>query len=345
MSYTKKEIMNLVEQACKENDCRPIYVTYTGSKLHGTDNENSDTDVTVIYLPSRKSMYLGTMKEGFKFESNKNQNSKNDIDIDFISIQKFSKQLMYGSPKMIEIFLSEKRKDTILFKDDYVTQSIFYPGMDGMFRTKNIKRLTNLADAMYSSYCKSNIELEKEELINILEQIKEKNNPEDKVQKHKELILSMAKNKGFVFNIFINGQNGKENLYSTVLSSNSIEKSIELIKFISNPCLKGERTEEPLHRQTIKSGAQAIRVLSEFKQILLGDLHVYPSKEAEKIKKLKEAEVVTKKELAEIMDKEYQDIRAFLEEHSEEWNSLKDEPSSMIAESTILEVISYDKTK
>ena len=80
----------LVEFESTQN-CKVLYLTEYGSKLYGTDNENSDTDFKGIFIPNINSVLLGKSKDSFEFStgSNDSKNQKEDFDVGLLSLQRF----------------------------------------------------------------------------------------------------------------------------------------------------------------------------------------------------------------------------------------------------------------
>jgi len=47
------DYLKTVKKLCNDNNVKPLYISYFGSKLYGTNNEKSDTDFKGIFLPSK----------------------------------------------------------------------------------------------------------------------------------------------------------------------------------------------------------------------------------------------------------------------------------------------------
>lgn len=90
---------------------RTILLAPTGSKAYGTDIESSDTDYKGICVPPL-SFYLGM--ESFNEYNNtggKNfKNTKEDVDVSIIHINKFIKDAMQCVPNNIELLFMEEDK-------------------------------------------------------------------------------------------------------------------------------------------------------------------------------------------------------------------------------------------
>ena len=103
-----------------------VYITKYGSKLYGTDNENSDTDYKGIYIPNKRSVLLKKDMEHYNFNSNDNntKNSKDDIDLQLFSIYKWFNLLKKGETGAMDILFSLFREDTQVYNDKEFTSII-----------------------------------------------------------------------------------------------------------------------------------------------------------------------------------------------------------------------------
>ena len=92
-----------------------VYLTEYGSKLYGTNSVKSDTDYKGIYLPSLKSVILGTAVD--VVDSTTGQaNSKNtdlDIDITLYSVQKFFTLIKKGETGALDLLFSMNSRSKI----------------------------------------------------------------------------------------------------------------------------------------------------------------------------------------------------------------------------------------
>lgn len=85
-----------------------LYRTQYGSRLFGTNTENSDTDWKSIYVPELSELVLGhSLKNVVQTTGKKNQkNTKEDIDIEFIPIQCFFMDLFENKSHALDLFMS-----------------------------------------------------------------------------------------------------------------------------------------------------------------------------------------------------------------------------------------------
>lgn len=103
-----------------------VYCTYSGSKLYGTNNANSDTDFKFIFVPKKVDVLLKQDVEHIDHSTNKtkNKNGKNDVDFDGYSIYKFLKLLEKSETGAVDILFSMFREDTIVHEYEKFTGPI-----------------------------------------------------------------------------------------------------------------------------------------------------------------------------------------------------------------------------
>ena len=72
-SEQKIKLDNFINDFVKKNqNYKIIYLTLTGSKLYGIENENSDTDIKGIFLPSKSDLILSRVKHVYSYSSGNN---------------------------------------------------------------------------------------------------------------------------------------------------------------------------------------------------------------------------------------------------------------------------------
>jgi len=99
-------------------DYEVIYVTISGSKLYGTDNENSDVDYKGLFIPPERDVLLKRDIEHFTSSTgdDKTKNGADDIDIQLWSIHKFMNLLEKGETGAMDLLFSMHRQDTIVLQ-------------------------------------------------------------------------------------------------------------------------------------------------------------------------------------------------------------------------------------
>ena len=83
-----------------------------GSHLFGTNTATSDTDFKGIYLPSKEDILLGTASSSVNIKTNNTgmKNSKDDVDVEFYSLQKFMQMLWEGQTVALELLWTPEDK-------------------------------------------------------------------------------------------------------------------------------------------------------------------------------------------------------------------------------------------
>ncbi|SHF08281.1 Predicted nucleotidyltransferase [Seinonella peptonophila] len=107
------ERLNIIDSHLAWLEERTILLTLTGSYAYGTNVETSDRDYKGVCIPPIE-YYLGldAFNEYHKSGGKNFRNTKDDLDITIIHINKFVKDAMQGVPNNIEILFVRK--------DDYI---------------------------------------------------------------------------------------------------------------------------------------------------------------------------------------------------------------------------------
>jgi len=82
-----------------------VFLCVHGSRLYGTDNEDSDTDIKGVYVEDLGDIILGRDKKHRKFTSGNNdsKNSKDDLDVDMVELRQFLQDALDGQPYAIDM--------------------------------------------------------------------------------------------------------------------------------------------------------------------------------------------------------------------------------------------------
>jgi len=85
-----------------------IVKAIAGSHLFGTNTPQSDTDYKGVFLPDAKDILLQRAKKSIstKTGSNESKNTKDDVDVEFYSLQKFMEMLAQGQTVAIELLFT-----------------------------------------------------------------------------------------------------------------------------------------------------------------------------------------------------------------------------------------------
>jgi predicted nucleotidyltransferase len=79
---------------------------YAGSHLFGTNTPNSDLDYKGIYIPTKRDMLLNQVESSVTIKRDKGhgeRNTKDDVDVEFYSFQKFMQMLHEGQTVALEL--------------------------------------------------------------------------------------------------------------------------------------------------------------------------------------------------------------------------------------------------
>lgn len=105
---------------CAENDSALIFLSLFGSRLYGTNSDESDFDFRGLFLPSLRSFVLGRAKSTIHYSTGANQhrNSGNDLDLDLYAIDHWALKLLpQGDTDALDLLFSVSRPDcTILYE-------------------------------------------------------------------------------------------------------------------------------------------------------------------------------------------------------------------------------------
>ncbi|MFW5962390.1 MAG: DNA polymerase beta superfamily protein [bacterium] len=99
-----------------------IFLTISGSQLYGMATEESDLDIKGVYLPSKHSLFLNCIREGYdglstSMEKN-TKNTSNDVDISLWSLHKFFSLLKIGDSNAYELLFAQHNGKCTLYADE-----------------------------------------------------------------------------------------------------------------------------------------------------------------------------------------------------------------------------------
>ena len=102
-----KTLIDQIPQIEEEYNINILYCTIVGSKLYGTDDENSDLDLRFIYTCDLKDIVLGKSEDTLRLTKvTDEKNTKDDIDYDGWSLNKFMNLLNKGDTLALEMYFS-----------------------------------------------------------------------------------------------------------------------------------------------------------------------------------------------------------------------------------------------
>lgn len=126
MEREKLMVQSYIQDFEKRTECKVLFVTKSGSKLYGTDNELSDTDYKGIFTPTKNQVLLKKDIEHFVRNSNssKEKNLSTDVDFSLQSIFQFFNLLSKSETGSVDMLFSMFRDDTIMFADESFIKDI-----------------------------------------------------------------------------------------------------------------------------------------------------------------------------------------------------------------------------
>ena len=263
-----------------------VYVTEFGSTLYGTNSENSDKDYKGIFIPPIDDLILGKASENFKFNTgnSNSKNSKNDIDIELWSVNKFFKLLKNGETGSIDLLFSMFREDTILFEDKAFTSKI--KENYKLFLSKNMKAFIGYCLGQASKYG-----IKGSRYGDLLKFRQELDNFKD--EDTTSFVIKMLElTKDYEVNNFkyIKVIEKEDKKYLSVLGKLAIENlTIKELKERTDNQLKqyGDRTKLALEGVDWKALSHAVRVLFEMVEIIETEFLVFPLKGRGYLKQIK----------------------------------------------------------
>lgn len=120
--------MNINEELRKvevKHNVEVLYCTEVGSKLFGTNHSESDSDYRFLYLPNKEDMLLELDVDHIKVgKDTKEKNTKEDVDFDGWSVQKWFKLLQKGETNSLNMLFSMFNESTIIEEDKTFTNVV-----------------------------------------------------------------------------------------------------------------------------------------------------------------------------------------------------------------------------
>lgn len=295
---------------------------YGGSRMHGTNTPNSDTDILGVFLPELDDLILETATKCIKTStgSDNERNNKDDVDTTYYSLNYFLHLLEQGQTVALEM-LSVKKEDLLLCTPEW--EYLMEHRKD--FYTNNMKA--------FIGYCKSQAHIysRKGERIRLVKNIlKTLNNHRDATNPFEpadnlwdilnlELDLNELQEKYGKENIFL--ENPGENKITLLnVCGRKFQVTISDKNFIlglNNILDKyGKRAEEASKgTMDCKAVSHAFRVLKECEEIATtGDLQL-PLKDREFIIKVKLGQVDAGY-CFDLLDKELAKVEKLVEQSS-----------------------------
>lgn len=292
MNY--KEELDKIE---KQHNVKIIYCSLVGSKLYGTDNENSDTDLRFVYTNSINDLILQKVKPNLKIGSvTKVKNNKDDVDFDGWSLQRFMDLIESGDTNALDLLFSMFNPDMIVQEDENFVSLMKY----------NYKSLINNNIKGFIGYCLSQTKrfgikgTKYDELDNFFNSLKECSETEKLGNYFDEFRGEIQKNNyNYIKIVMAPGprvQGGRQDdipyisvlgkLFSETVSTkyfyDRVKKQYEQFGSRVKNTAKTETKKDP------KSSYHALRVAMELQELLQTGKITFPLKHREELKLIKE---------------------------------------------------------
>ena len=292
------DVYKIIKDFEDKYNAKVIYLTKSGSKLYGTDNENSDTDYKGIFIPSKESVLL--KKDLSTFSNNTNntntKNSKDDIDLQLHSIYHFFNSLKKSETGSIDLFFSMFYKDNQVINLREYTNTI--KDNQKYLINKNMRSFIGYALGQAKKY---GIKGQRyNELDIFVKELLETLDDETLIRDNKGTFNSFIEKYNLQYTRFImakgprNAKGNSEIEYLSVLGKMFMgnitikefkSRILHLYKQFGNRTLATAQTKD---KTDFKALSHAYRVVSEMKELLLTNKIVFPLKEKDYIKSIKE---------------------------------------------------------
>jgi len=131
-----------------------------GSHLYGTANENSDLDYKGIFLPSKEDLLLGRLSKSINLSTNKSnaeKNSADDVDVELYSLHYFIHLACEGETVALDMLHAPKEfwELNTTYKDPFTLYGDIWKDLvreRERFYTKNLKAFVGYARRQASKY-------------------------------------------------------------------------------------------------------------------------------------------------------------------------------------------------
>lgn len=311
-------MLNFIKEKLAEEEAELLHATYFGSSLYGLSTKKSDTDVCVVYLPSKDKILTKKCKWHFEYKSG-SSNSKNtseDVDISFISLHEFFDKLAKCEVKSIDVLFSLTNTEQVISTTPYFIE--LYTNRNKLINIENVIPFIGYALNQVKKYgLKGTMVGVYKDLISHFEEKNYKRTTRvvDVYQEIKEIVGSQ-----YSFEKFVDpfGIQGFRLFHSTYLLTTPLHEYVSRIKL--NYDKLGERAKLACENKGIdyKACSHALRSLYEYYSLSKTGNIEFPFIGGQK-------NILMKIKLGEITWKEYEKL--FLEEYAKidqvkpEWNA------------------------
>jgi len=343
-------VKNLVVQKIEEFERltgnKVVYVSYTGSKLYGTDSPTSDSDFKGVFIPSKRSLLLADSVDHYSSNSNNttDKNGEDDIDFSLMSIHRFFSQLSKSETGAIDLLFSMWRPDTIMYEDIVFTASIRRNYKD--FLNSSMKSFIGYALGQTKKFgIKGARYKELDTLINNF-RVNYGTDHKDKLETRYDDLKQLIKDNDFKYIKFVMAKANRDTYegnreYISVLGK--LFLGTVTLEYFSDKCLYqyrqfGNRTKTIANtpsKTDFKALSHSYRIASEALELLTNEFIVFPLAEASYIKEIKEG----KHDLSSVVDKVESVLDAIDIELSR--SKLPSEPDKKTLDTLLIEMVEY----
>ncbi len=255
---------------------KTIFKSLFGSKIYGTSIPSSDDDFKGIFIPDGKDLILQRAPSTQSFNSNTIKNTKDDIDIEFFSLQKFFHLLTQGQ--------------TVAFDMLFTPQQFWQDSSAEWQYIQNFKeRLLHKKIGAFVGYCKAQSEryslrgsriIALEQTINHLSKFKLNDFLEKALEDMPSSIHTLIVEQDNINSAFLNNIKFLDVCGKKVGSTSSVKYAIDIYR--KTLYEYGERARQAAENKGIDLKAQyhAVRIAREAEELLVTDFITFPRPEA-----------------------------------------------------------------
>jgi len=295
-------IKKYIKEFENKTGAKVLYISTSGSKLYGTNTKNSDTDFKGIFLPSKESVLLKTDLDSYTKDTNnsKIKNSTDDVDFSLHSIYQFFNHLVKSETGSIDLLFSMFREDTIAYQDKEFVD--FMKRNYTMFLNKNMNSFIGYSLGQVKKYGIKGIRYDS--LIGFIKDIEVEFKDTDKskqLRDFKDSIENITKKYTHIKIVMADGVKSnkvREKIpYVSVLGklfhfNSTLEDFMNRIKHQENQLGNRTKTIAGTNSKTdFKSLSHSYRIAIEVKELLETNFIVFPLKEANKIRDIKQGKL------------------------------------------------------
>lgn len=279
-------------------DLEIVMLCRFGSHLYGTDNPGSDLDFKGIYMPTRRQILTGKFPNTINLDTNKGNNSKNtsdDIDCELYSLHYFLDMLSKGEMISMDMIHATGEEDVLLDSDIWNTLR----NHRSMFYTTEMKGFVGYARKQAAKYGDKGARLE---AAKQLREFLECRDPDSRMMEHwwnlpeGDHLKHMEQPAGGVAPKFLNYNFCGKIVQSTVKVSYVLDMLDSFEKGYGDRAKKAQKS----GGNDWKAVSHALRASYQILEIMqTGDL-MFPIKNAEYVRAVKNGEVAVEEAQAEL---------------------------------------------